>query len=136
MPELVHDGVAYLAHRLPARRAGPQNRATKDRDLSGQVGDEPVALEERRASEYPEQLFVVWRIGLVVVFFGGLLLDDHDDVLKVPPKILRYAEKRLLDECVELPLRDPAGARHRRPPREKSRSKLAVVASATRSNET
>ena len=137
--DLVHHGVADLAHGFAAGRAETQDRAAEDGDLGRQVRDERPALEEGHAAEDAEHLLFVGRVGFVVVLVGRLLLDDHDDVLEVLAEPRRNRGQGLLDAGLELGRGDALRRNHATQSaplpagegRRNRRSKVAVVAAAT-----
>src|SRR5437879_4035229 len=106
------NGVADFSDGLAPAAAGSKDRAAEDGDLRWQVRGHGSALEVRDTAKDTEELFLIRRVGLVVVLVHRLVLDHDHDVFEILAKARGNDRERLLDVSLELPLRHP-GRAHR-----------------------
>ena len=104
MPKLVNDRVADLADRIPAAGRDSKNRTAKNGDLVRKDGQHVKAsLSQGDAAINAKELVVVRTVAKrFEVFVSRFFLDNDDNIVEQPGKLVREFFQSFLDEVLEL----------------------------------
>ena len=104
VPKLVNDRVANLADSVPPAAGEAEDRPAKDSDLVGQDGEHvKAAISQSDPAVDAKQLVVLRTVAKrFEVFVGRFLLDNDDNVIQQPGKLVRQLFQSFLYEVLEL----------------------------------